>query len=238
VCSVRTSRLPSSRASAVVGTFFSENPWRWTTSQYQIARRPRATSRIAALAFERRLPTSIVTRCTITSSTLSVAGSDRSTRVVSTETRTRPPSAAATARHWTPAALISGKSAPVTSSTRGGVTTPRGPPALSLAAASRSSPTSVLVRLIEGTNQHVMKKPRRAAHVELGRDPVEPLADVEGAVAPATYEGAQRRRDGAHVLGWRDRTPKPSKQAGRGPRLRGQTKNRPAKREIVNQFAR
>src|SRR5207249_2377951 len=106
------------------------------------------------------------------------------------------------------------------------------------AAASRSSPTSVLVRLIEGTNQHVMKKPRRAAHVELGRDPVEPLADVEGAVAPATYEGAQRRRDGAHVVGWRDRTPKPSKQAGRGPRLRGQTKNRPAKREIVNQFAR
>src|SRR5262245_40835204 len=122
----------------------------------------RSESRADASALETGRRTSIGTRYTVALSTVSTAGSDGLTAVVSTETVARLPNAAATARHWTAAALISGWYAPVTSSTR------------STAGRSR-----------KGAAHHGVEEPRGAPDVELLGDGVERRCDAECSAAPS-----------------------------------------------------
>ena len=106
VCSVRTTGLARSRPISATATFFCDTPCTWITSIVDRARRQ--TRRADALAFDRPLRTSTPIRKTGTPSTTSEDGSAGSTAVASTEHRARPRSAAATAWHCRPAALISG----------------------------------------------------------------------------------------------------------------------------------
>src|SRR5882672_8449058 len=137
-------------------------------------------------------------------------GSDGLTAVVSTETRARLPSAAATARHWTAAALISGWYAPVTSSTRG--------------TAGRSG---------KGANHHIVEQTRGSPDVELGSGRVERCRDAERAVAPPAYQIGKRRRDRGLVVRRRGRTSETTEHARGCTSFGRDAEDRLAERQVV-----
>src|SRR5712692_4555542 len=97
---------------------------------------------------------------------------------------------------------------------------------------------SVVTTFGEGMNQHVVKPPRRPADVELGRDRVERLTDLERTIAPPAYQVRERFLDGADVARLRDGTSEASEQARRRSGLGRHAKNRFVKRQIVDQLAR